>query len=72
MNKLRAISLLALLAGLAGRAPAQTLTLTTSPASPITYGTPVTLVAVLTGANINATCESGNVNFTSHFGSSAA
>jgi trimeric autotransporter adhesin len=66
MIKLRAIAMAALLAGLAGRASAQTLTLSTSPASPITYGTPVTLVVILKG--VDSTCESGTVQFTSHFG----
>ncbi|SPF35520.1 exported hypothetical protein [Candidatus Sulfopaludibacter sp. SbA4] len=46
MNKLRAICILIQLAGLAGRASAQpTVTVGTSPGSPITYGTPVTIVA---------------------------
>jgi len=49
-----------LLAGLAGLASAQSLT--TSPASPVTYGTPVTLIANLTGSGF---CGGVDVGFTS-------
>ncbi|HYW43731.1 MAG TPA: Ig-like domain-containing protein, partial [Bryobacteraceae bacterium] len=49
MNRLRAICMATLLGGLAGLAPAQTLTLRTDPVSPITYGTPVTLTAFVDG-----------------------
>jgi len=51
MNSFRGIWTVALLAGLAGPASAQTMTLTTAPASPITYGTPVTLIAQIFGDN---------------------
>jgi len=62
MNSLRAVSMVALLAGLAGLASAQvTVTLAISPSTTtITYGTPVTLIADVFGDN---SCGGKQVTF---------
>ena len=47
MKSLRAACIVALFAGLAARASAQSATLFTSPASPVTYGQQLTLLSYL-------------------------
>ncbi|SPF35519.1 exported hypothetical protein [Candidatus Sulfopaludibacter sp. SbA4] len=61
MNFLRIACMTTLLAGLPGLASAQSVTLTVAPSSPVTYGTPLALNAIITIPS--GTCAGADVSF---------